>query len=91
MSHPQVADVAVFGVPNPEFGEEVKAVVQLRDHRDASESLAQTLIEFCRQNISHIKCPRSIDFMKNLPRFDNGKLYKQKLKAEYAARAQRPS
>jgi len=91
MSHPQVADVAVFGVPNPEFGEEVKAVVQLRDHRDASESLAQTLIEFCREHISHIKCPRSIDFMETLPRFDNGKLYKQKLKAEYAARAQRSS
>jgi long-chain acyl-CoA synthetase len=83
MGHPKVADVAVIGAPNREFGEEVKAVVQLREHRDACESLAVELIQFCRERISHIKCPRSIEFMETLPRLDNGKLYKQKLKQHY--------
>jgi fatty-acyl-CoA synthase len=83
MAHPAVADVAVFGIPNAEFGEEVKAVVQLRHAADATPALAQDLIDFCRARISHIKCPRTIDFMENLPRFDSGKLYKQKLKASY--------
>jgi fatty-acyl-CoA synthase len=84
MSHPKVADVAVIGVPNQEFGEEVKAVVQLRKHGDACDSLAAELIQFCRDRISHIKCPRSVDFRETLPRLDNGKLYKQKLKDEYS-------
>jgi acyl-coenzyme A synthetase/AMP-(fatty) acid ligase len=85
MSHPKVADVAVIGVPNQEFGEEVKAVIQLREPRDACDSLAGELIRFCRERISHIKCPRSIDFMEMLPRLDNGKLYKQKLKERYGS------
>jgi fatty-acyl-CoA synthase len=83
MGHPLVADVAVFGVPNAEYGEEVKAVVQLRDHDRASEVLARELIDYCRERISHIKCPRSIDFMAQLPRLENGKLYKQKLRESY--------
>jgi len=87
MTHPKVADVAVIGIPNREFGEEVKAVVQLHEHRNACESLAVELIQYCRERISHIKCPRSIDFMEMLPRLDNGKLYKQKLKERYDTRA----
>ena len=83
MGHPRVADVAVFGIPNAEFGEEVKAVVQLRKHAEASAALADELINYCRARISHIKCPRSVDFMETLPRLDNGKLYKQKLKDNY--------
>ena len=74
----------MIGVPNREFGEEVKAVIQLREHQDACDSLARELIQFCRERISHVKCPRSIDFMEALPRLDNGKLYKQKLKQAYA-------
>jgi long-chain acyl-CoA synthetase len=81
--HPDVADVAVFGIPNMEFGEEVKAVVQLRDSAKASPEVAQTLIEFCRATLSNIKCPRSIDFETDMPRHDNGKLFKHVLKKRY--------
>jgi acyl-CoA synthetase (AMP-forming)/AMP-acid ligase II len=87
MEHPLVADAAVFGVPNAEYGEEVKAVIQLRQHNLASPALAQVLIDFCRERISHIKCPRSIDFIAQLPRLENGKLYKQKLRESYLERS----
>jgi long-chain acyl-CoA synthetase len=83
MEHPLVADVAVFGVPDVEYGEAVKAVVQLHDPARASAELGAELIDFCRTRISHIKCPRSVDFMVQLPRLENGKLYKQKLRDSY--------
>jgi long-chain acyl-CoA synthetase len=83
ITHPKVADVAVIGVPNEDFGEEVKAVVQLVDTNDASAELAQELIDFCREQISHTKCPRSVDFEAELPRHPTGKLYKRLLKDRY--------
>jgi len=83
ITHPQVMDVAVFGVPNEEFGEEVKAVVQPRSMDDATPELGFELMEFCRGQLSHIKCPRSIDFRAELPRHPTGKLYKRLLKDEY--------
>ncbi|MEK9776729.1 MAG: AMP-binding protein, partial [Quisquiliibacterium sp.] len=83
ITHPKVADVAVFGVPNEEFGEEVKAVVQPRDMREAGPDLANELINFCREHLSPIKCPRSIDFEAELPRHPTGKLYKRLLKDRY--------
>jgi len=83
ISHPRVADVAVIGVPNDEFGEEVKAVVELVSHADASDALAAELIGWCRERISHVKCPRSIDFTEALPRHPTGKLYKHKLRESY--------
>jgi long-chain acyl-CoA synthetase len=85
INHPQVADCAVLGVPNEEFGEEVKAVVQPRDMREAGPELEQALIAYCRQHLSHIKCPKSVDFEAELPRHATGKLYKRLLKDRYWA------
>ncbi|MFT5011446.1 MAG: long-chain acyl-CoA synthetase [Patiriisocius sp.] len=83
VSHPLVMDAAVFGVPNEDFGEEVKAVIQPKDFNDAGPELEAELIEYCRSHLSHIKCPRSIDFDKELPRHPTGKLYKRLLKDRY--------
>ena len=83
VTHPRVMDVAVFGVPNDDFGEEVKAVVQPKDMSDAGPELEEELIEFARSHLSHIKCPRSIDFEEELPRHPTGKLYKRLLKDRY--------
>jgi long-chain acyl-CoA synthetase len=83
VTHPKVADVAVFGVPNEEFGEEVKAVVQPLEPREAGPALAEELLAFCRARLSHVKCPRSIDFESELPRHPTGKLYKRLLKDRY--------
>ena len=83
VTHPKVMDVAVIGVPNEDFGEEVKAVVQPRNMADAGPELAAELIAFCRENLSHVKCPRSIDFEAELPRHPTGKLYKRILRDRY--------
>jgi long-chain acyl-CoA synthetase len=83
VTHPDVMDAAVIGVPNEEFGEEVKGVVQLRDPDRAGEEMARKLIVFCEGRLSRIKCPRSIDFMDELPRFPTGKLIKRLLKEKY--------
>ncbi|HVT78648.1 MAG TPA: AMP-binding protein [Acidimicrobiales bacterium] len=87
VSHPKVMDVAVFGVPNPDFGEEVKAVVQPMEWEDAGPDLERELIAFCKEHLSAIKCPRSIDFERELPRHPTGKLYKRLLRDRYWADA----
>lgn len=81
--HPLVADVAVFGVPNDEFGEEVKAVIELVNVASADDELETELISWCRDRISHLKCPRSIEFIAQLPRHPTGKLFKKKLRDQY--------
>jgi long-chain acyl-CoA synthetase len=81
--HPKVADVAVFGVPNEDFGEEVKAVVEPVDMADAGPELERELIAFCRDALADVKCPRSVDFEEELPRHPTGKLYKRLLKDRY--------
>lgn len=86
VTHPKVIDVAVFGVPNDDFGEEVKAVVQPAEmpaDDAAAAALASELIQFCRTELADVKCPRSIDFREELPRHPTGKLYKRLLKDEY--------
>ena len=83
ISHPAVFDVAVFGVPNADFGEEVKAVIQPLSMSLATDELASELLDFCRESLSHIKCPRSLDFIEQLPRHPTGKLYKRLLRDKY--------
>ena len=86
INHPKVIDVAVFGVPNADFGEEVKGVVQpvtMPANEEEARLLSQELIVFCRSQLADIKCPRSIDFRTDLPRHPTGKLYKRLLKDEY--------
>lgn len=84
LSHPKVADVAVIGVPNEDFGEEVKAVVQLLEPAQASDELARDISDYCKTMLSSFKCPRSIDFVASLPRQPTGKLYKRLLRDQYA-------
>ena len=83
--HPKVGDVAVLGVPNDDFGEEVKAVVEPLDWDDAGPELARELIGYCRAHLADVKCPRTVDFRRELPRHPTGKLYKRLLKDEYWA------
>ena len=89
ITHPDVADVAVFGVPNEEMGEEVKAVVQPHDMAKAGKELEAELIVFCRKHLSPIKCPRSIDFEAELPRTPTGKLVKRHLRDRYWPKTRR--
>ena len=83
LTHPSVGDVGVIGVPNEEWGEEVKAVVELQAGLTASSAIADALIAFCKEHLAHFKCPRTIDFADKLPRLDNGKLYKKGLRDQY--------
>nr|WP_070960047.1 acyl-CoA synthetase [Hyphomonas sp. Mor2] len=83
ITHPAVADVAVIGVPNEDFGEEVKAVVQPMEGVQGTEDLAEELLAFCQERLAKIKCPRSVDFDPELPRHPTGKLYKRLVRDRY--------
>jgi acyl-CoA synthetase (AMP-forming)/AMP-acid ligase II len=92
VSHPDVVDVAVFGIPNDELGEEVKAVVQptvMPATPEDAKNLERILIDHCKASLASFKCPKSVDFRTELPRHPTGKLYKRLLKDEYWAAAGR--
>jgi long-chain acyl-CoA synthetase len=83
LQHPAVMDVAVIGVPNDEWGEEVRAVVEAHDDQPESNGLGAELIEFCRANLAHYKCPKAVDFVRSLERDPNGKLRKGEIRGRY--------
>jgi long-chain acyl-CoA synthetase len=83
ITHPKVADAAVFGVPNADLGEEVKAVVQLMPGIDPGPATVEELLAFCAKHLARQKVPRSIDFEAELPRLPTGKLYKRLLRDRY--------
>lgn len=83
IQNPKVADVAVFGIPNDDWGEEIKAVIQPIDGVSGDASLTEEILAWCQPRLAKMKTPRSIDYLHELPRDPNGKLYKRKLRDPY--------
>ena len=83
--HPSVSDVGVFGIPDEEWGESVKAAIELREGFEASDALAEEILAFAREHLAGYKIPRSIDFEETLPRHPSGKLYIRRIRDRYWA------
>ncbi|CAM5573598.1 acyl-CoA synthetase [Streptomyces californicus] len=90
LTHPAVADAAAFGIPHPDRGEEVKAVVEPAEGREPSDALAAAILAHCEERLAGYKRPRSLDFIAAMPRDPNGKLYKRRLRAPYWEGRERP-
>jgi long-chain acyl-CoA synthetase len=87
--HPKVIDAAVFGIPHDDWGEEVKAVVEPAQGAEPGPALEQELNAFLSERLAKYKLPRTIDFIDEMPRDPNGKLYKRKLRDPYWAGKER--
>lgn len=83
LQHPAVADVAVFGVPNADSGEEIKAAIELREGSEPTDQTTAEILGWLRSRIARQKLPRSVDYTTELPRDPNGKLYKRRLRDPY--------
>ena len=81
--HDKIVDVAIFGIPHSDWGEEVKGVVELVDGTAGTKELESEILAFCQTNIAKYKCPKTIDFIEIMPRDPNGKLMKRKLRDPY--------
>ncbi|MEE9609196.1 MAG: acyl-CoA synthetase [Myxococcota bacterium] len=89
VTHPKVRDAAVFGIPHADWGEEVKAVIEPEQGTGSGAALADEILDFCRDKLAKYKTPRSIDFIAEMPRDPNGKLYKRKLRDPYWEKQER--
>ncbi len=87
LTHESVRDSCTIGIPNEEWGEEVKTVIELKDGVTASDALASELIDYARSKLAHYKCPKSVDFTDELPRHETGKLYRRLVREEYRKKA----
>lgn len=87
VQHPAVADVAVFGIPDPDLGEVVQALVEVRPAQSPGPELEAELIAFCREHLARFKCPAAVDFTDELPRLETGKVQKKLLRQQYVQQA----
>ena len=90
LTHDAIGDAATVGIPSEDWGEEVRAVVELKAGVEPSEALKTELVDHCRERLAHFKCPRAVDFVDKLPRHDTGKIFRRMVREKYwAGRAKR--